>query len=308
MQEFAEILDFNMANQEERIKGLETVTATLRENVAKIQGTIESLSTKDSSKSHWLLPIMLTVIFGALIGLYTQEFIQGNKITAILAVLQPQAILKSISAVSAKPEVAKKTLAQIATSIKQLNQAKINLPEKTVDETSVELSKLSNIHKDLPETWTAIGQFITYRSQMARGWEQANLPLCDDQFHKTRITAPISPDPKDPGQSIVTHGPVEIHDCKMILDSPDTTANLSVDLSMAQVNFQHCVIFYNGGPIIVAPVKMASTQPPHFVGSVHFRDCLFVITSSSIPDHRGQELIRALLVSPSGDIELERIS
>jgi hypothetical protein len=291
---------------DDRVKGLETITNRLDTSVGDLVKKVDFLSktVENSSKPHWTVPIFILLVLGWIGWLSLQVISHGNKLTGIGAILSPQETLKNLtSAVSPDPQKAKQELAQVTDSFQKLNTAKVKLPERTIDETSGRLTIVSNTHQDLPETWSAIGAFITYRSQMVHGWAETNLPLCDNQFHRARITKPI-----DKGSNTITHGPVEINDCKMILDSPDATGNLSVDLSMADVIFTHCVVFYNGGPIIFVPVKMAATEPPHFVGNVLFRDCSFVLSVPSIPDQRGQELIRALLDSPNGDIKLERIS
>lgn len=291
---------------DDRVKGLETITNRLDSSVGDLVKNVDFLSktVENSSKPHWTVPIFILLVLGWMGWLSLQVISHGNKLTGIGAILSPQETLKNLtSAVSPDPQKAKKDLAQVTDSIQKLNTAKVKLPERTIDETSRQLTIVSNTHQDLPETWSAIGAFITYRSQMVHGWEETNLPLCDSQFHKARLTKPIDKD-----THTVTHGPVEINDCKMILDSPDATGNLSVDLSMADVIFTHCVVFYNGGPIIFVPVKMAATEPAHFVGSVLFRDCSFVLSVPAIPDQRGQELIRALLDSPNGDIRLGRVS
>jgi hypothetical protein len=182
-----------------------------------------------------------------------------------------------------------------------LNQAKVTLPEKTIEETTAQLTKILTTHQELPETWTVVGDFITYRSQMIRGWQEANLPLCDSQFHQAPIVS------MEKGSNVIEHGPVDIHDCKMILDSPDATANLSLDLSIGDVIFTHCAIFYNGGPIILTPFK-AGDAPAHFVGDAYFKDCLFVVSLPKVPDERGREFARELLASRTGDIKLARPS
>ncbi len=202
------------------------------------------------------------------------------------------------SAISTSPDKAKKPLIQVVSSIHQFQAAKVSLPDKTIEEATEELNKLSNVHQDLPETWSAIGAFITYRSQIIRGWEETNLPLCDNQFHGATAST-------EKGSNVVTHGPVEVHDCKIILDSPGFTANLSVDLELADVIFTHCAVFYNGGPIIFVPVKVARDTPPKFVGQMIFKECLFVVSLPGVPDSHGMEFARALLSSHSGTVELK---
>ena len=58
----------------------------------------------------------------------------------------------------------------------------------------------------------------------------------------------------------------------------------------------------------MAPVKMGLETPARFVGDVHFKDCLFVLSLPKVPDERGREFARELLASPTGDIKLGRPS
>jgi hypothetical protein len=290
--------------QDERIKGLETLTRTLGERLARVEGSRESDSKNEQkSRPHqWILPGVLTVIFGALIGLYGMVYSQGTKISGILAILEPQTVLKSIAAgKSVDPQNAKKELTRVGKSIRQLRYANVNLPEQTINQTTETLTNISSAQQDLPEAWSLIGDFITYRSQMIRGWQETNLPLCDDQFHKAKISL-IEKNPKT-GQNVATHGPVELRNCKIVLDSPGAMENLSLNLSMSDVLFTHCAVFYNGGPIILVPVKAATEQPARLIGSLTFNDCLFVVSLPKVPDEYGREFARALLASPSGDIK-----
>jgi hypothetical protein len=289
-----------MPISEEKFRGLETQNANIRERLAKIEGALEANSKNEQKpKSHQLiLPAVFTVIFGALIGLYNLSYTQGTKITAILTVLQPQTALKNIATTfSMEPQQAKKELAQVTTSFRQLSQAKVNLPVKTVDETTEALSEISTAHQDLPETWSAIGAFITYRSQMIRGWEETNLPLCDRQFHRASAST-------EKGSNVITHGPVEVHDCKIVLDSLAASKNLSIDLSIADMVFTHCAVLYNGGPIVLVPVKIARDTPAQLIGHLTFQDCLFIVSLPEVPPPNGIELARALLSNPNGPLEL----
>jgi hypothetical protein len=294
-----------MPISEDRVKGLETQTRDLNVRLGAIEKSLENLSKsfEEYKRPHWALAVLVALVLGWIGWLSLQVINQGNKLIAIGAILTPQETLKSLSAaVSPDDQKAKKELAQVADSIRKLSKARVSLPEQTVDETSEQLVAVSNTHKDLPETWAAIGAFITYRSQMIRGWEETNLPLCDSQFHRAQFEG------FDKDSNTVTHGPVEVHDCKIILDSPGATGNLSIDLSMADVIFTHCAVFYNGGPVIFVPVKIATTQAPHFVGNIYFKNCLFVVSLPAVPDERGIDLARALLSSPDGDLTLKKAS
>jgi hypothetical protein len=296
--------------QEDRIKGLETITRTLGERLDGVDEKLKKLSksSEESRFPHWAVSVLVGMVLAWMGWLSVQIIGQGQKITGIMMILNPQETLKTLGSVSMKPQEAKKGLTQVAASFRQLSQDKVSLPEKTIDETAEDLSKISTVHQDLPETWTAIGEFISYRSRMLRGWERTNMPLCDDQFYKLKITAPIAPDPNNPNENIVTHGPVEIHDCKIFLDSLGSSLNLSLDLSLADVIFTHCAVFYDGGPIVFVPVQMSVSSPAKFLGSVTFQDCLFIFSFQTVPPEHGMELARTLLTFPNGHIKLSRIS
>src|ERR1700730_2078474 len=108
-----------MPISDEKIRGLETQNANIRERLAKVEGILEANSKNEQkSKPHQLIfPALFTLIFGALIGLYGLLYTQGTKITAILTVLQPQTALKNTAAaVSMEPRQAKKELAQVAST------------------------------------------------------------------------------------------------------------------------------------------------------------------------------------------------
>lgn len=271
---------------EDRVKGLETITNRLDTSVSDLAKKVESLSksVEAANKTHPAVPILISLVLGWIGWLSLQVISHGNKLTSIGAILSPQETLKSLtSAVSPDPQKAKIELAEVKDSFRTLNKSKINLPEQTVNETTERLTMVSTTHKDLPETWSAIGAFITYRSEMIRGWQETNLPPCDDQFHHATFYPPGKQNPD--GSTTIEHGPVEVHDCKLILDSFATSKNLSVDLSIADIVFTHCAIFYDGGPIVLVPVKMSTdSKPPELLGSLTFRQCI-VAASAGCSGH-----------------------
>jgi hypothetical protein len=135
-------------------------------------------------------------------------------------------------------------------------------------------------------------EFISYRSQMLENWKNTNLPNCTDK----------------PAQGIgnmegktFTHGPLEYHNCKIILDSPATTQALSPELGIADVAFYDCAVFYGGGPVILVPVKVAIEQPPQIIGNIIFKNCLFVLSLSTAPPPDGQNFVIKLLTEPPND-------
>jgi hypothetical protein len=292
--------------QEERIKGLETITKTLGERLEKVDVKLNALlsASKDAETPHWAVGVLTLIVLGWMGWISLAVIGQGNKLSTIGGILSPQDGLKSLTSggVSTDPKKATKELAQATVSFQKLGRTKVTLPDPILSETSQQLITLSNTHQDLPETWSAIGAFITYRSQLIHGWQETNLPPCTGQFHKAQIIG--QPSKTNNGDINVTHGPVEIHDCKIILDSPETTIELSPDLSLSDVVFTHCAVFYNGGPIVLVPVKIARDMPPQLIGRLTFTDCLFIVTLSGVPAAHGTDFARALLSSPDGNLTL----
>lgn len=210
------------------------------------------------------------------------------------------------SAVSAPANDASDKISYAEAVIHQLSDAKVSLPKDALVRTSYQFNALADSHETSPQTWSAIGEFITYRSQVIQGWEQTNLPACTDQLLQWRVESLTpAPTPNDPNAQTLTHGPFEVHDCKIILDSPEATRWLSIGLSFADVVLKHCAVFYTGGPIIVVPVKVATQTPPKIVGTMNFENCLFVFNIARVPTPQGQQLTRIMLTAKSGDIQFK---
>jgi len=185
--------------------------------------------------------------------------------------------------------------------VRQLRDAKAILPISAVSETNQKLTTVADRHTDLPETWSVIGDFLTYRSQMIEGWPQTDLPLCievPNQFQITKETI-------NGAKTVATHGPIELHDCKIVLDSPGFTSQLSADLRFADVIFTHCAVFYGGGPIILLPIKLSGEPEPRLVGSMIFKNCVFVLSFSNVPGPQGQKLARILLTATGATVRLD---
>jgi hypothetical protein len=302
MQEHIALLDCDMANQDERIKGLETQNVNIRERLSAIEGRFNVPAASPNAILITVLTIVGLAFIGYLGWLGVQVVDDGRKITAILTIVAPQTLAATLSsAISTQTDQAKKGLAQAATTIRQLQSAKVRLPDKVTADTSDTLTKISDVHQDLPETWSAIGEFITYRSQMVHGWQETNSASCNDQFHRFKMTAPIDEETKT-----ITHGPVEVHDCKIILDSPEATSDLSIDLSFADIIFTHCTVFYNGGPVVLVPIKVARDNPPKLIGRIIFQDCAFILNLPKVPSPQGIEFTRALLSNPTEHLEFGR--
>jgi hypothetical protein len=92
------------------------------------------------------------------------------------------------------------------------------------------------------------------------------------------------------------------------LGHPPTSKNLSVDLSLSDVVFTHCAVFYNGGPLVVVPVKMAAGSPARLVGTLSFSDCLFIVSLPTVPSAYGKELAVQLLTAPNAELKLNWVS
>jgi hypothetical protein len=186
--------------------------------------------------------------------------------------------------------------------IHQLREASVPMSNAIVKDASLHVENLIDTKYDIPQVWTTAGEFLTYRSQMLAGWEQVNFPLCTTQNPQAQIYK--SEAGQKQGQINVTHGPFKFHDCKIILDSPEATMSLSPLLQFADVVLNHCAVFYNGGPVIIVPVKIATEQatgPP--IGKLYFNDCIFVFSFSRMPDPNGQRLVKTLLVSAGNTLQ-----
>ncbi len=200
------------------------------------------------------------------------------------------------SALSLPGKEAAPKLASAAAIIEQLQTAKTSVPITAVNETGNTLNEMARVHQNLPQTWAVIGDFITYRSQVLDKWQQTSLPLCTEQAEHFQASVTH-------GSNQVTHGPLELHDCKIILDSPAATFKLSPDLSWSDVLFKRCTVFYNGGTIVLFPVKVTPANPAQLIGNVYFEDCIFVFSLAKVPPPEGQRFIRTLLTATTGTIE-----
>jgi hypothetical protein len=208
----------------------------------------------------------------------------------------------SLRSAVAEPTKTKEHLEFAGAVIQQLREANVSMSNAGVKDASQHLENLVETKHDIPQVWTTAGEFITYRSQMLTGWEQVNLPLCATQSPQSKIYRTDASKTKDAMD--VTHGPFEYHYCKIILDSPPTTAALSPILQWSDVLLDHCVVFYNGGPIIIVPVKVGIDMPAGPpIGKIHFNSCTFLFSLPNIPDPDGQRLIKSLLASVGNNLE-----
>jgi hypothetical protein len=179
----------------------------------------------------------------------------------------------------------KATLPDLSATMAKAKRQQVKVSPKVVDDLR---QKLLTADTNAPGFWPAASEFISFRSQMIAGWRDINLPLCTFAAHSGQIKS--------------WFGPVEYSDCKIILDSPVATAELSKALSFSDTVFRRCVVFYNGGTIIVLPVKLTPEIPAQLNGTLSFEDCLFVFSFPTTPQPEGQRLARALLASSGNSI------
>lgn len=189
------------------------------------------------------------------------------------------------SALSLSPAEAAPKLASAASAIKQLQAAKAPVPVEDVNATAQELGKVADTHGNLPETWNVVGQFISYRSQMAEGWIQISLPSCYDQSPKSLITKATS----QGKQTILEHTPPRYEGCEIDLGAP-VPAMLSLPLQASgarQLDFSRCRVVYKGGPINLLGV----------VPRLTFSDSIFDVSIPSSPTGQERQLIMSLLLT-----------
>ena len=216
-------------------------------------------------------------------------------LTATVAPQLSKAVDDSLAAALADPREAKDKLAYAGTVIRQLRQASIALPNEAVAKTGAQLNNLALADSSIPQTWATAGDFITYRSQLSLGWEDIHLPPCTDQSLAFQISAVKNRLNTSHPQIELEHGPIKIQNCKIALDSPETTAYLSSPLTIADIACVHCAIFYNGGPIVLIPDVLAGESTGHFRGNLVFKDCSYSFSLPQVPPAPGQRLTKELL-------------
>ena len=320
MQESILTEEFHMG-LDDRVKGLETVTTRLDTSVGDLVGKMESLTNtvRESNKTHWAVPILVALVLTWIGWLSLTVISHGTKLTGIGAILSPQETLKGLtSAVSSDPQKAKKELAQVATSFRQLSQAKVNLPVRALDETTQELSKVSVSHQDLPETWAAIGEFINYRSLNSSSWTPpADLPDCVDTVPRTSALNQgfsVEGEKKELRENLAG-----FVNCRITLDSPDDGKKISSLLSngIAHISFNKCVVAYHGGALTIPlswEKRVVDSIPFEKGGAValttngpalDFTDCVFDVSiQRSLPPADGQNLTRLLLAKNRSTFEI----
>jgi hypothetical protein len=155
--------------------------------------------------------------------------------------------------------------------------------------------------------WSATAEFISYRSQMQAGWEVPDLPVCSmakAEITRMQDTGKVLPGGKEK-EMAVEHTPFTYSNCKIVLDSAQGSVTLSYALSFSDITFDHCVVVYDGGTVVLFPVKVAADTPAQLRGKLDFRNCLFLFSFPAAPVPAGRQFVAAVLASPS-DVNLTR--
>jgi hypothetical protein len=185
------------------------------------------------------------------------------------------------------------SLSSLSSSIAIAREQKVSVSQAVIGDIQ---SKLIATNHSSPDYWPAVAQVVNYRSQSEAGWDRINLPACSEKDLKFRIT-----DDQPAGNNLreFTHGPITLHNCALILDSPEAQRLISEGLSVADVNFDNCVILYNGGPITFKPIRYSATVPPLTTAKLNFIKCVFIFKLNSSPPAPVQRLTAELLAAAS---------
>src|ERR1700733_13073230 len=96
--------------QEDKIKGLQTITTALRERLDMVDERVNTFvkASEGDRKPHWAVGILTLIVLSWMGWVSLQVVSQGKKLTSIETILSPQEALKSLnSAVSPDPKKAK---------------------------------------------------------------------------------------------------------------------------------------------------------------------------------------------------------
>jgi hypothetical protein len=202
------------------------------------------------------------------------------------------------------PEEFKASLSGLTSAIKAAEKKRLKVSPGIMNDLQ---AKLKLTEASTPGFWPAAAEFVTYRSQLVAGWNNVNLPLCGSvpanaNINKIEMTGEKVANGEEVAK--VTHSPFVYKTCKIVLDSPAATIAMSQVMSFSDLIFDHCVIFYGGGPIVFVPVKVAvnETTPPKLRGGIEFDSCLFIFSLPTAPAPGGQKLITTLLEAPQQSV------
>jgi len=240
--------------------------------------------------------IFLATQWGGYIEFRTETKLKLQTIEKSIEHLNSKLSPLQIGAHSTLPSDAfQSTLPDLKSALKTAKQEKLSVAPKVLNELQ---TKLLDAQK-APDFWPTVAEFVSYRSQMLNGWQESTLPACTDKPPIGRGVSTIK------GSREVTHGPLVYSYCKIVLDSVGATLSLSPHLSFADVVFEHCAIFYSGGPIVLFPVKIARDSPAKLIGAISFNDCLFSFSFPAVPSPDGQKLAKALLAATSNSVQVQ---
>ncbi|MGF7179667.1 hypothetical protein [Tunturiibacter psychrotolerans] len=185
------------------------------------------------------------------------------------------------------------SLSSLSSSIATAREQKVLVSQSVIGDIK---TKLIATNHSSPDYWPAAAQVVNYRSQSEVGWDRINLPACSEKDLKFTVTGD-RPMPDSDNLREFTHGPITLHNCALILDSPEAQSLISRGLSIADVNFDNCVILYNGGPITFKPIAYSSTIPPLTTAKLNFMRCVFILKLNSSPPAPVQRLTTELLAA-----------
>jgi hypothetical protein len=271
------------------------VVKKMADSIAKIDGRV--IRVEESRKYvFWTLAVSLPIIFAMLAGIGA-ELIHMNGALSGLAAQVGGMTQSTINSLLSSPNPTKEEVAQnaatAATVIADARRNKIRSDLSELNKSGEQLLSLTDKYSDVPSVWNASAQLISYKSEQTVNL-RPSIPECKYDPSGFKITG-VSDAPN--GRAQLTHGPIVHRNCRLVLDDPQTLDKLSADLSFASVIFENCVVVYNGGPVVVHPVKVATDTPARIVGGLSFNNCLFVFTFNSVPAPYGQAFAKQLLPS-----------
>jgi len=282
-----------------RVDGIDDGLKTLNREVGEVKGSIKPPAETPWWITHVVAPLCVTAIL-ATAGAVIHLEIVVNGIGKNVSGVQGSIARQSLTTYAALPQSEfKAALPDLNSSIALARKQNVRIPPRVVDDLSKQLNATETSTADF---WPTAAEFISYRSQLLTEWRAADLPPCltGRPGQSGKFTASIKQGSKE-----LTHGPVEYNNCKIVLDSQAATAELSMDLSFADVLCNHCVVIYNGGQIVIMPMKIATETPAQLVGKLIFEDCLFVLSFPTVPTQQGQQLTRTLLAASSNTVSIQ---
>lgn len=268
----------------------------LSREVSEIKGSIRPPTETPAWIRFFVYPLCVLVA-ASTVGAVIHLEIALASITRNVTMMRGDLAKQNLSTDAAlSPADLKADLTNLTSALETVRQHKLVVPQGVVKNLG---KNLADIDSDVPGLWPAASEFITYRSHLLAEWRTTNLPPClvGRPGQSGRFTAKTVH-----GSKVITHGPVEYNNCTIVLDSVAATAELSMDLSFADVVCNHCVVIYNGGQIVVIPTKIGAETSAQLIGKLNFNDCLFIFSFPTIPTQQGQQLARTLLTASTNTV------